>query len=205
VLYKEVKGVRTKNAENKRTIEKIIFSNLNYYRVTTVNIPANSENITTVIALLNYTDLHIIKMQLNASTDSGYVEYSNKHFTGWSQMPKEERKNIDIIYDGFPLVTSDAGIQWIAGLVTMKKNKKFTLPHFVLFANTVKWKSYVVLQKEKITIANGEFRCWKVNAGPMGPPGFISYQWFERKTGRLIKTELSKEGSETKFVSELQL
>lgn len=42
------------------------------------------------------------------------------------------------------------------------------------------------------------------NAGPMGPPGYISYQWFDSKTGKLIKTGLSKEGSETKFVSELK-
>jgi hypothetical protein len=205
VEYREAKGQRTINAKNIRTILKVVINNKKYYKVTTLNIPATTENKTTVIALLDYNDLHIIKMQLNAKTDSGYVEFSNKRFTGWSQMPKEERKMIDLEYDGFPLVTANAGIQWIVGLLPMKENKKFALSHFALFANIVKWKSYTVLNKETLLIDNRPYVCWKINAGPIGPPGFESYQWFEIKTGRLIKTELSKEGAETKFVSELKL
>ena len=205
IEYKEIKGVKTKNAENERTIEKIKINNVKYYKVTTINRPVQSENITTVIALLDYGDLHIIQMQLNAKSDSGFVEFSNNQFIGWSQLPKEERKKIDMAYVGFPLVTSDAGINWIAGIIATKKDKKFALSHFALFANTVKWKIFHVLLKEKVRIESKLFNCWKVNAGPMGPPGFVSYLWFETKTGRLIKTELSKEGGETKFVSELKL
>lgn len=201
--FKETDGKRNLNAKNIRTIEKVRINNNKYYKVTTQNIPANSNNITIVSALLDYTDLHILTMQLAAKTDSGFIEFKQHRFSGWSQLPNEERKIIDLPYKGYPLL-ADAGTPWVAGLLFLKENRKIVIPYFALFANVVRWKTYIMLGNETITINEKKYVCRKVNAGPVGPPGYISYQWYEHKTGKLIKSELIKEGVPIRYVSELQ-
>ena len=143
-------------------------------------------------------------MQLSANTDSGYVEFKQNHFTGWSQLPKEEKKDIDFFYEGFPLL-QEGNTPWAAGLLIKYKNTAIALSYFdLLFSNKVNWKRYEVLNTEKIIVNNKKYLCWKVNAGREGPPGYTSYQWYEAKTGKFVKGELLKEGVDLKFISELQ-
>jgi hypothetical protein len=201
--FKENNGEHNLNAKNIRTIEKVSINNIKYYKVTTQNIPAKSSDTTIVSALLDYFDLHVIKMQLSAKSDSGFVEFKQNRFSGWSQLPGEERKVIDLLYDGLP-VLPDAGTPWIVGLLSLAENKKVAIPYFALFSNIVKWKIYAILAKEIISVNEKQYICWKINAGPLGPPGYISYQWYETKTGRFIKSELVKEGVPIRYVSELR-
>lgn len=194
---------RKLNAKNIRTIEKVFIKNREYYKVITQNIPANISDITIVSALLDYSDLHLITMQLSAKSDSGIVEFKQNRFSGWSQLPKEERKVIDLQYDGLP-VLADAGTPWIVGLLSLEGYKKIAVPYFALFSNIVKWKTYEILSKERVSANEKMYLCWKVNAGHVGPPGYTSYQWYDSKTGKFIKSELIKEGSDIRYVSELK-
>ena len=205
IEYRETKGVRRINARNTLTIRKVKIKGVLYYEINTKNISeADPANITEVNALIDYDDLHIISMSLQAKTDSGRVEYRHHRFTGWSQLPQQERKLIDHAFQGSAVMT-DAGTPWLPGLITMTGNKKFAIPSFALFSNTVKWRVYTLEGTENIILHNTSFDCWKVNAGPVGPPGYTSYHWYEKSTGRFIKSELVKEGADVKFISEIQL
>jgi hypothetical protein len=201
--FKESKGERKINATNTRTIAKVKIDHTKYYQLTTQNIPATGDNITTVTALLDYNDLHLIKVHLSAKTDSAYVEFSNEHFTGWSQLPKEEKKIIDLSFKGLPLL-AEGNTPFIIGLLSIEKNKTIVLPVFTLFSNTMVWKSYTILGKESVSIKGKEYPCWKIDAGKKGPPGYSSYHWYNSTTGALMQAELAKEGSDLKFVSELK-
>jgi hypothetical protein len=193
---------KNKISENVYSVEKVKVGKQNCYRVTSVNIPVASNNVTTVEALIDYNDLHLIDMRLSARTDSGYVAFSRDRFKGWSQLPKEERKVFDFRYDRSALLPA-TNAPWLPGLLLRSASGRFALPYFAMFRNEVNWKVYNPLEKEDVVIHDKVYHCTKVDAGPIGPPGYTSFQWFDKK-GRLIKSELQKEGSSVIFLSELK-
>ncbi|HYG50100.1 MAG TPA: hypothetical protein VD905_04310 [Flavobacteriales bacterium] len=200
--YKVSGETKTKLSYNIRTISESHDRHSSSYKIVTQNIPFASDNATTVVACVDFNDLHLLSMHLRANTDSGHVKFNQDKFSGWSQLPRQERKTIDYTFAGGAL-PDEANTPWLAGLLPKKAGQKLVLPVFNLFGNAVKWKTYLPLQVEKITLKNKTFLCWKINAGVQGPPGYTSYHWYEKKTGRLIKEELVKEGSDVKFITEL--
>lgn len=201
VVFKIKNGERLKISENVITIT--VDETGASYKITTQNIPAASDNVTTVTATIDFNDLHLKKMKLEAKTDSGYAEFRDLRFRGWSQMPNEKMKTIDFEFTDLPFL-NDGNTPWIAGLIPMKENKVFVMPVFSLFANVIKYTEYKVHNLETIESGNRRFVCWKVDAGHVGPPGYTSYHWYEKDTGRLIQYELSKPGESLKFLTELK-
>ena len=196
------------NSKNVRTISKIKLNGKPYYKVVTMNIPifkinSTQHSTTTVISIIDYDDLHLIYSKLTAKTDSAEVQFDDKCFKGWSHLPGESKKEFDFPFAGTAL-SADANTAWIPGLFVKKESTKFALPYFAMFTNKVKWKVYTVTGKEHITIGSKVYRCWRINAGPQGPPGYTSFHWYTRKNGKFIKSELSKEGADLKFINTLK-
>ena len=201
VTFKVKDGVRSKISDNIITIAAS--QDNKFYKITTQNIPTGNDNVTTVHALIDFDDLHLIQIKLEAKTDSGYAEFRDRHVTGWSRLPKENLKTIDFQSNDEPFL-NDGNTPWFAGLFPMEKNKIVVVPEFVLFTNTIKYVEYTAIKQETIETEYGGFECWKLNAGHVGPPGYTSYHWYEKNTGRLIRYELSKPGESLKFVTELK-
>ncbi len=188
---------------NIRTTELAIKDGLRCYKITTQNIPANSDNITTVVAYLDYKDLNVIQVKLSAKTDSAFFEYDKHAIKGWSQLPGEERKHFEIEYSG-NIYLHDGNTPWIAGLINKYSNSRFLLPTLSMFSNKVNWKLYEVVSNEEVELNGRKYSCRKINAGPSGPPGYSSFHWYNVKSGRFIKSELIKEGATRKYLSELK-
>ncbi|MEN8247707.1 MAG: hypothetical protein ABFS32_02145 [Bacteroidota bacterium] len=199
VSYIESEAIRDKISDNVRTIE---FNN-NQYKITTYNKAAGSEDITKVEAILDGKDLHILRFYLKSKNDSAFAQYKNAMIKGWLQIPQQEKKNISYAFEGNTFL-SDGNTPWLIGLLELKENQTIVIPVFHLFSNSLRWKTYEVLGEEAITINDISFSCWKVDAGPLGPPGFNAFHWYTKNTGKLLRVVLSKEGETAMYVSELK-
>lgn len=199
VSFIESDGVKDKISEN---VRKIDFAN-NQYKITTYNIPAGNDDFTKVEAILDAGDLHILSFYLKAKNDSALAKYNKGQIRGWLQIPRKEKMLINYTYDGNTFL-SDGNTPWLIGLLDLKENSTIVIPVFHLFSNSLRWKSYTVLGEESITIKDITFNCWKVDAGPQGPPGFNAFHWYDKPSGQLLRVELSKDGESARYVSELE-
>ena len=199
VSFIESESVKDKISENVRTIELIN----NQYKITTLNMPEGTVDYTKVEAILDAKDLHILSFYLKAKNDSAMATYQNGQIRGWLQIPNQEKMKIDNTYDGNTFL-SDGNTPWLVGLLNLKENKTIVIPVFHLFSNSLRWRSYTVLGEDAILLDNKSFICWKVDAGPQGPPGFNAFHWYDKSSGQLLRVELSKEGETAKYVSELK-
>ena len=201
--YKVSSQGKTLTAQNTRTIEIIDIAGNCHLRLRTGNLPVGKENVTNMTAILRYSDLQLISLDLKSKTDSAHVDWKEGHFTGWSQSANEARKKIDLIYLGNVTVW-EGNTPWIPGLFALQEGRQFIIPRFRLFSNDILARPYQVLKLEIINLNGKDFRCWKTDAGPAGPPGYNAFQWYDADSGRLLKTELTKKGEDVKYVSLLK-
>lgn len=189
---------------NSRTISKEKISGKQFYKIKTINFPyKDTTDITITETLINIPGLDIYTVKLSSKKDSAFLKHFDEHIKGWSQLPGEERKEFDMVYHGH-LYMEDANTPWIPGLLNFNIKDSIILPYFSIFNNTLKLKTYTLVSVDTINYLNKDFICRKINCGPKGPPGYISYQWYDLNTGILIRSELKKENSEISFISELE-
>ena len=189
---------------NSRTISKETIYGNQFYKIKTINFPyRDTADITITETLIEIQNLDIYSVKLTAKKDSAFLQHLSEHISGWSQLPGEERKEFDVVHHG-TLYMDDANTPWIPGLLNFNNKDSVILPYFSIFNNTVKLKTYTLVSVDTINYLNRKFICRKLNCGPQGPPGYISYQWYDLNSGILIRSELRKENSEISFISELE-
>ena len=189
---------------NSRTISKETVSGNQFYRIKTINFPfKDTSDITIAETLIEIQNLDIYTVKLTSKKASAFLQHFNEHMTGWPQLPGEEKKEFDIIHHG-TVYMDDANTPWIPGLLNFNHKDSVILPYFSIFKNTVKLKTYTLVSVDTINFLNKKFICRKLNCGPQGPPGYISYQWYDLNSGFLIRSELKNENSEISFISELE-
>jgi len=189
---------------NSRTISKETVSGNQFYRIKTINFPfKDTSDITIAETLIEIQNLDIYTVKLTSKKDSAFLQHFNEHISGWSQLPGVERKEFDVVHHG-TVYMDDANTPWIPGLLNFNHKDTVILPYFSIFNNTVNLKTYTLVSFDTINYLNKKFICRKLNCGPQGPPGYISYQWYDLNTGILIRSELRKENSKISFISELE-
>lgn len=199
VSFIESEGIKDKISENIRTIELVN----NQYRITTYNFLSSSEEVTKVEAFLDAEDLHIQSFYLKTKNDSASARYKNGQIRGWLKIPQQDKRIINFTYQGNTFL-SDGNTPWLIGLLELQQNQTIIIPVFHLFSNSLHWRSYTVLGEEPVILQGNSYTCWKVDAGPQGPPGFNAFHWYDKNSGQLLRVELAKEGENAKYVSELK-
>lgn len=79
------------------------------------------------------------------------------------------------------------------------------MPHFSQWSGVENWGAVVVVASERVTVAAQSFDCWKVDVGPLGPPGYRMYRWVDKQSRRVIQSVLRGTGTGPEYWSYLRL
>ena len=59
-----------------------------------------------------------------------------------------------------------------------------------MWAKGERWRTYTVIGSESVESGARSLECWKVDAGPLGPPGYVAYTWVEKTSHRIVQSAL---------------
>jgi hypothetical protein len=148
-------------------------------------------------------DLALIFHRVKAHDDSAAVTVSHDHLTGWVALPNTAPVLLDRTLD-HPVFGVEGQVPWLLPLLPLSAGFRGFVPHFSQWNSAEKMDTVVVVGSERVTLAGHSFDCWKVDVGPLGPPGYRMYRWIDKHSRRVIQSVLRGAGAGPEYWSYLR-
>lgn len=149
-------------------------------------------------------DLSLIFHRVKARSDSAAVTLSRDHLTGWVVLPNQPPVLLDRTLE-HPVFGVEGQVPWLLPLLPFATGFRAVVPHFSQWSGVENWGAVVVVASERVTVAAQSFDCWKVDVGPLGPPGYRMYRWVDKQSRRVIQSVLRGTGTGPEYWSYLRL
>ncbi len=148
-------------------------------------------------------DLSLVFHRVKAPRDSAAVTASRTHLTGWVVLPGEPTMLLDRTL-AHPVFGVEGQIPWLFPLLPLAPGYTAAVPHFSQWDGSEVWATITVVGAERVALGGGAFDCWKVDAGPLGPPGYRAYAWVDRSSRRVVQSALRGPDGGTEYWSSLR-
>jgi hypothetical protein len=192
--YRVDGGVRTLAS---RTIQAVEATPETFVIRTTHATSADSSHSLTVV---RRADLAMVHHQVRAPLDSTDVTVNGRYLTGWAVLPNTPMQLIGLRLDG-PVFPIEGQIPWLMGLLPLGEGYHAAVPQFSEWAARETWGLLEVLAVERITVEGAAYDCWKVDTGPLGPPGYRMTRWIDQATRRVVQSALLGPAGQTEYWS----
>ena len=186
-----------------RTVQTVEARRETFVIRTTHASPSDTSHSVTVV---RRADLALVHHQVRARRDSTDVTANGEQLTGWSVLPNTPTRLIGLRL-AQPVFPIEGQIPWLMGLLPLEVGYRAAVPHFSEWAGREGWDELEVQATERISIEAGagaggaSFDCWRLDAGPMGPPGYRFTRWIDRATRRVVQSALRGPAGQTEYWS----
>jgi hypothetical protein len=194
--YKLASGVETPVSRTRQTVELGQEAGVPVVRIRTVH--ASGSDTTRTLAVVRQSDLALMHIDVRATRDSSAVTVNGLHLTGWSVLPEKPARLLDLELPQ-PIFPTESQIPWLQGLLPLVPGYVAAIPHFSQWDGYELWRRIEVQAEETIRVAGEEFDCWRVDAGPLGPPGYRATRWIDKKTRRVVQSALRGEPGKLEY------
>jgi len=148
-------------------------------------------------------DLSLVFHRVKAPRDSAAVTASRAHLTGWVVLADQPATLLDRTL-AHPVFGVEGQVPWLFPLLPLAAGYTAVVPHFSQWDGGEQWATITVVGPERVTIGARAFECWKVDAGPLGPPGYRAYAWVDRQSRRVVQAALRGPGGDREYWSSLR-
>jgi hypothetical protein len=161
---------------------------------------ASSSDTSHSVTVVRRRDLAMVHHQVRAPRDSTDVTVNGEYLTGWTVLPGTPTQLIALRLDHqvFPI---EGQIPWLMGLLPLEDGYQAAVPHFSEWAKQEAWDHLKVQASERVQIGETTIDCWKVDVGPLGPPGYRMTRWIDKATRRVVQSALLGPAGQTEYWS----
>jgi hypothetical protein len=147
-------------------------------------------------------DLAMVHHQVRAPRDSTDVTVHGDYLTGWSVLPGAPARLIGLQLD-HPVFPVEGQIPWLMGLLAWQEGYRVAVPHFSEWTAQEGWDRLEAHSSERVRIGGATYDCWRVDTGPLGPPGYRMTRWIDQATRRVVQSALRGPAGQTEYWSYL--
>jgi hypothetical protein len=104
-------------------------------------------------------------------------------------LPDQPVRLLDVPLDG-PVFPVDGAAPWLLSALRLTEETLVVIPRFDPWSGAMKEDRVEVLGPETVNFDGDDVTCWKVDAGPLGPPGYRAIRWVHPSTGLILQTAL---------------
>jgi hypothetical protein len=172
------------------------------YEIRTVHWTTGGDTSFTTM-LVRADDLSLVFHRVKAPHDSAAVTASHTHLTGWVVLPNTPVRLLDQTL-GSPVFGVDGQVPWLLPLLPLADGYRAVVPRFSPWAGREQWDTVTVIAAERVALGSSTFDCWKVDLGPLGPPGYRMYRWIDSRSRRVVQSVLRGEPPQREYWSFLR-
>ncbi|NNG16457.1 MAG: hypothetical protein HKM89_08250 [Gemmatimonadales bacterium] len=195
--YRLEDGEKTPLSTTMRSIGPGRAGNLDVFVIDATHASADGD--TTVSSIvIRASDFSLLHQRVKGARDSAAVSVSEGHLTGWVVLPEQPIQLLDLEFDR-PVFPIEGQMPWLFPMLPFESGYAATIPHFSPWAGEETWAPITVLASETIEHGGSRVVCWKVDTGPLGPPGYRGFHWIEQGTGRVLRSVLSGGKSQPEY------
>ncbi len=138
---------------------------------------------------LRARDLALVQHSVRAAHDSAAVTVADTHLSGWVVLPNRPVRLLDhtLAHPVFPV---EGQIPWLMPLLPLAPGYRATVAHYSPWEGREVWSTIEVTGAERVEVHGRGFDCWRVDAGPLGPPGYRMTRWVDRGSRRVVLSVL---------------
>ncbi|MDH3197636.1 MAG: hypothetical protein OEO21_05290 [Candidatus Krumholzibacteria bacterium] len=185
--FVEEDGVRTLRS---RTRQTIVPARAGDNDVVVLRVAHETEGDTTqTVLVLRRDDLALLHHSVRAARDSASVTVSGLHVTGWAVLPNAPARLIDARLE-HPVFPVEGQIPWLMGLLPLAEGYVAVIPYYSQWQDAFLWRRIEVVASESVQVGGAPVDCWKIDAGPLGPPGYRMTRWIDKRTRRVVQSAL---------------
>ncbi len=160
--------------------------------------PQGDTTVTTMV--VRGLDLSLIFHRVKGTHDSAAVTASRIHLTAWVVLPDQPVRLLDLALD-HPVFGVEGQVPWLLPLLPFAPGYAAVVPHFSPWSGREKWDTVSVVGSEEVVIGGRTYDCWKVDTGPLGPPGYRMTRWIDKRTRRVVQSALRGASPGTEYWS----
>lgn len=195
--FKLENGERQTTSTTGQTISRTMVGSEQAIRIATTHVSSGGDTTRGEI-LIRARDFGLIHHRVKAKADSAAVSCSDGYLTGWVVLPEQPVKLLDQMLSR-PVLPVDGPISWLVCALPLREDYRVTIPRFNQWAGKEVWSEYHVLGSEGVEIAGQLLDCWKVDMGPIGPPGYRAMRWVAKDSGRVVQSVLRSDERELQY------
>ncbi len=195
--FKLENGKRQPTSSTEQTIFRTLVGSEQAIRIATTHVSSGGDTTRGEI-LIRARDFGLIHHRVEAKADSAAVSCSDGYLTGWVVLPEQPVKLLDQMLSR-PVLPVDGPMSWLVCALPLREDYRVTIPRFNQWAGKEVWSEYHVLGSEGVEIAGQLLDCWKVDMGPIGPPGYRAMRWVAKDSGRVVQSVLRSDERELQY------
>jgi hypothetical protein len=196
-------GVRRPTSTTVRTVTRSWDGPDSAYVIETLHWAPGADTSATTMTI-RASDLSLVHHRVKASHDSAAVTASRTHLTAWVVLPDTPVRLIDRALD-HPVFGVDGQIPWLLPLLPLAEGYRAAIPRFSQWEGGEVWGAIEVLRSERVTLGARGFDCWRVDTGPLGPPGYRMLRWIEKDSRRVVQSALRGGAGQKEYWSYLRM
>jgi len=158
------------------------------YEIRTIHSTVRGDTSVTIM-VVRTQDLSLVFHRVKAPRDSAAVTASRTHLTGWVVLPNQPVILLDRSLE-YPVFGVEGQVPWLLPLLPLAAGYGVVVPHFSQWQGGEQWDTVTVVGSERVTIGRQSFDCWKLDTGPLGPPGYRMYRWVDKGSRRVVQSVL---------------
>ncbi len=190
-------GAHTSISTTTTTISRAQEEGDEVYRIHSVHTSADGDTTVGTI-VVRASDLALLHHRVKAKQDSAAVASTGRHVTAWVVLPGEAVRLIDLELD-HPVFPVDGPQPWLVGVLPLAEGYAAAIPRFSQWEGAEVWDQLSVVGSERVEVNGTTVECWKVDMGPLGPPGYRSMAWVDKFSGRVVQGVLSGEPGQPEY------
>jgi hypothetical protein len=161
---------------------------------------ASSSDTSHSMTMVHRRDLALVHHEVRARRDSTNVTVNGDYLTGWSVLPGAPTQLIGLRM-GRAVFPVEGQIPWLMGLLPLREGYRAAVPHFSEWTGKEGWDHLEVAAEEHVIVNGRGYDCWRVDAGPLGPPGYRMTRWIDSTTRRVVQSALRGPAGQTEYWS----
>jgi hypothetical protein len=104
----------------------------------------------------------------------------------------------------YPVFGVEGQVPWLLPLLPLAAGYRAVVPHFSQWRGGEGWDTVTVVASERVTVGGRSYDCWRVDAGPVGPPGYRMHRWIDKVSRRVVQSALRGGDAEPEYWSYLR-
>ncbi len=171
-----------------------------YWRIVNDHVSLPGNDTTSTLIIFRKSDFSLVHHKVSAPGDSASVTVSGNRLTGWVVLPGEPPSLLDLELP-HPVLPVDGPSPWFFSLLPLRDGYTAVVPRFSMWSGGEVWKTYSVVASEFVEAGEQTYACWKVDAGPLGPPGYTAFCWVDKSSRRVVQSALLNPDGGTEYWS----
>lgn len=191
--YRLAEGIESPLNTTTQTIMRERIADIDVYRIRTTHVSANHDT-TVSVTVVEADDFALVHHKVVAARDSAASSATAGHLSGWVVLPNEPPQLIDRVL-AHPVFPVEGQIPWLFPQLPFRTGYVAIVLHFSEWAGQEETTRLEVLGSETIEWQGLPVDCWKIDAGPLGPPGYRAVHWIDKRRRLIVRSSLRGDGA----------